>query len=274
MIWLRLWSCQGSLVAVGTHKGYVQIWDAAGGRKLTSLEGHSARVGQSSPAGYYLLLANKENLQTERNLIITYSVFCVTKHVLLSYQEIAHGIFDSRSEIWAFVPKVPWRGMESSCRRGVGTEWSSSGTSEPPLPPRGGCKVTDKKCAVSSGLLTTSTWRLEATITRWDNINFFLGTFEWMTPETNKSPSHPLSVSCSGPAAGVEQLQPSPHAAVQRSPGSSEGHRLVATPARAAGVRWRHRRPLPALLEHADGSGAAEHRHRLAGVQPGLVQTC
>lgn len=38
---------QGSLVAVGTHKGYVQVWDAAGGRKLTSLEGHSARVGQS-----------------------------------------------------------------------------------------------------------------------------------------------------------------------------------------------------------------------------------
>jgi len=36
---------QGSLVAVGTHKGFVQIWDAAGGRKLTSLEGHSARVG-------------------------------------------------------------------------------------------------------------------------------------------------------------------------------------------------------------------------------------
>lgn len=32
-------------MAVGTHKGFVQIWDAAGGRKLTSLEGHSARVG-------------------------------------------------------------------------------------------------------------------------------------------------------------------------------------------------------------------------------------
>lgn len=34
---------------MGTHKGYVQIWDAAGGRKLTTLEGHSARVGQSRP---------------------------------------------------------------------------------------------------------------------------------------------------------------------------------------------------------------------------------
>lgn len=44
---MQLWFYQGGLVAVGTHKGYVQIWDAAGGRKLTTLEGHSARVGQS-----------------------------------------------------------------------------------------------------------------------------------------------------------------------------------------------------------------------------------
>ncbi|KAL4656031.1 hypothetical protein GN956_G5542 [Arapaima gigas] len=45
------WNERGSLVAVGTHKGYVQIWDAAGGRKLTSLEGHSARVGQCCLTG-------------------------------------------------------------------------------------------------------------------------------------------------------------------------------------------------------------------------------
>lgn len=37
---------QGNLVAVGTHKGYVQIWDAAGGKKLSILEGHTARVGE------------------------------------------------------------------------------------------------------------------------------------------------------------------------------------------------------------------------------------
>ncbi|CAB1326634.1 unnamed protein product [Coregonus sp. 'balchen'] len=35
----------GNLVAVGTHKGYVQIWDAAAGKKLSVLEGHTARVG-------------------------------------------------------------------------------------------------------------------------------------------------------------------------------------------------------------------------------------
>ncbi|KAF2981250.1 hypothetical protein EK904_005940 [Melospiza melodia maxima] len=38
------WSERGNLVAVGTHKGFVQIWDAAAGKKLSMLEGHTARV--------------------------------------------------------------------------------------------------------------------------------------------------------------------------------------------------------------------------------------
>lgn len=33
-------------MAVGTHKGFVQIWDAAAGKKLFALEGHTARVGK------------------------------------------------------------------------------------------------------------------------------------------------------------------------------------------------------------------------------------
>lgn len=37
---------------MGTHKGFVQIWDAAAGKKLSVLEGHTARVGEdlASPA--------------------------------------------------------------------------------------------------------------------------------------------------------------------------------------------------------------------------------
>ncbi|NXD17677.1 FZR1 protein, partial [Nothocercus nigrocapillus] len=38
------WSERGNLVAVGTHKGFVQIWDAAAGKKLSMLEGHTARL--------------------------------------------------------------------------------------------------------------------------------------------------------------------------------------------------------------------------------------
>ena len=38
-------------MAVGTHKGFVQIWDAAAGKKLSMLEGHTARVGEEPPGG-------------------------------------------------------------------------------------------------------------------------------------------------------------------------------------------------------------------------------
>ncbi|NWV13518.1 FZR1 protein, partial [Ptilonorhynchus violaceus] len=45
------WSERGNLVAVGTHKGFVQIWDAAAGKKLSMLEGHTARVGKEQGGG-------------------------------------------------------------------------------------------------------------------------------------------------------------------------------------------------------------------------------
>lgn len=37
---------QGHLVSVGTHKGFVQIWDVAANKKINTLAGHSARVGK------------------------------------------------------------------------------------------------------------------------------------------------------------------------------------------------------------------------------------
>ena len=37
---------KGGHVAVGTHKGSVQIWDASLSKKISTLDGHSARVGQ------------------------------------------------------------------------------------------------------------------------------------------------------------------------------------------------------------------------------------
>lgn len=42
-----LFQCfQGGQVAVGTNKGYVQIWDVAVSKKVHTLTGHGARVGQ------------------------------------------------------------------------------------------------------------------------------------------------------------------------------------------------------------------------------------
>ncbi|XP_036376967.1 fizzy-related protein homolog isoform X1 [Megalops cyprinoides] len=62
------WNDRGSLVAVGTHKGYVQIWDAAGGRKLTSLEGHSARVGALAWNGDQLSSGSRDRVILQRDV--------------------------------------------------------------------------------------------------------------------------------------------------------------------------------------------------------------
>ncbi|XP_008328545.1 fizzy-related protein homolog isoform X2 [Cynoglossus semilaevis] len=39
------WTERGDLMAVGTHRGYVQIWDAATGKKICVWKGHRNRVG-------------------------------------------------------------------------------------------------------------------------------------------------------------------------------------------------------------------------------------
>ncbi|XP_038068651.1 fizzy-related protein homolog [Patiria miniata] len=39
------WNERGNLVAVGTHKGLVQVWDSSTQKRVNTLKGHSARVG-------------------------------------------------------------------------------------------------------------------------------------------------------------------------------------------------------------------------------------
>lgn len=39
---------QGNLLAVGTSKGLVQIWDVAASKKISVYEGHTARVGKGA----------------------------------------------------------------------------------------------------------------------------------------------------------------------------------------------------------------------------------
>jgi len=34
------------LIAVGTYKGYTQIWDVSANKKVNNLHGHTARVGE------------------------------------------------------------------------------------------------------------------------------------------------------------------------------------------------------------------------------------
>ena len=92
------------------------------------------------------------------------------------------------------------------------------------------------------------------------------------TPALLTRPPLPLLLVCPHPAGGAAG------AAVQRAPGGGEGHCVVAPPARPAGQRRRHRRPLHTLLEHDDGAEPAVHRHRQPGARsragsapPGVV---
>ncbi|KAJ7418972.1 Fizzy-related protein like protein [Pitangus sulphuratus] len=66
-----LWSActsQGNLVAVGTHKGFVQIWDAAAGKKLSMLEGHTARVGALAWNADQLSSGSRDRMILQRDI--------------------------------------------------------------------------------------------------------------------------------------------------------------------------------------------------------------
>uniref|UniRef100_A0A4W4GHD2 Fizzy-related protein homolog n=1 Tax=Electrophorus electricus TaxID=8005 RepID=A0A4W4GHD2_ELEEL len=62
------WSERGSLVAVGTHKGFVQIWDAAAGKKLFALEGHTARVGALAWNADQLSSGSRDRMILQRDI--------------------------------------------------------------------------------------------------------------------------------------------------------------------------------------------------------------
>jgi len=62
------WSERGNLVAVGTHRGYVQIWDVAAAKRINVLSGHSARVGALAWAGDSLCSGSRDRLILQRDV--------------------------------------------------------------------------------------------------------------------------------------------------------------------------------------------------------------
>ncbi|XP_023325229.1 fizzy-related protein homolog [Eurytemora carolleeae] len=62
------WAERGNLVAVGTHRGYVQIWDVTANKKLNVLEGHSARVGALAWNGDMLSSGSRDRLILQRDI--------------------------------------------------------------------------------------------------------------------------------------------------------------------------------------------------------------
>jgi len=59
---------QGNLVAVGTHKGFVQVWDTSAGKKITQLQGHSARVGALAWNGDQLSSGSRDRIILQRDV--------------------------------------------------------------------------------------------------------------------------------------------------------------------------------------------------------------
>ena len=78
---------QSGLVAVGTHKGLVQIWDAGAQKRVSTIEGHTARVGRE----------NKDLLIIDSNS--NYCVIVVKKKIvkmmMLLYLQIVNLLFYS-----------------------------------------------------------------------------------------------------------------------------------------------------------------------------------
>ncbi len=62
------WSERGNLVAVGTHRGYVQVWDVAASKRVNVLEGHSARVGALAWNGDMLSSGSRDRLILQRDV--------------------------------------------------------------------------------------------------------------------------------------------------------------------------------------------------------------
>ncbi|KAF4117942.1 fizzy-related protein homolog [Onychostoma macrolepis] len=111
------WSERGSLVAVGTHKGLVQIWDAAAGKKLSVLEGHTARVGalawnvdQLSSGSRDRLILQRDvralPLQSERRLQGHKQEVCGLKWST-DHQLLASGGNDNKLLVWNHSSALP-----------------------------------------------------------------------------------------------------------------------------------------------------------------------
>jgi len=62
------WSERGNFVAVGTHGGYVQVWDVMANKRVNVLEGHTARVGALAWNGDNLSSGSRDRLILQRDV--------------------------------------------------------------------------------------------------------------------------------------------------------------------------------------------------------------
>jgi len=62
------WSDKGQRVAVGTNKGFVQVWDVQQSKKILQMEGHTARVGALAWNGDQLSSGSRDRMIFQRDI--------------------------------------------------------------------------------------------------------------------------------------------------------------------------------------------------------------
>ncbi|XP_054266543.1 fizzy-related protein homolog [Macrosteles quadrilineatus] len=62
------WSERGNYLAVGTHNGYVQVWDVSVSKQMNVLNGHSARVGALAWNGDMLSSGSRDRMILQRDV--------------------------------------------------------------------------------------------------------------------------------------------------------------------------------------------------------------
>lgn len=62
------WIQRGSHIAIGTHKGFVQIWDAHSQRRLRTMTGHTGRVGALAWNEHILTSGSRDRLIYHRDV--------------------------------------------------------------------------------------------------------------------------------------------------------------------------------------------------------------
>lgn len=104
------WNERGNLVAVGTHHGYVQVWDVSVAKQVHKLVGHTARVGALAWNGDMLSSGSRDrmilqrdvrtpNAQGERRLVGHRQEVCGLKWSP-DNQYLASGGNDNRLYVW------------------------------------------------------------------------------------------------------------------------------------------------------------------------------